>query len=158
VLEANGKLYEYHTDGSGDTLINCTENIAQLASAINIVELAGLRSTTEIEMRRRDATGAYILKSIVTTPAEITSIVDALDTPVLPVPAANCLAVFQVVFVTPAGNQTIGTICGRNSRLIRGDQSFWAGQDADAPAEFSSSIGPYFSDEPLPVLPTAPPS
>lgn len=157
-LEADEKSYEYHTDESGDALINCTENNARMASAINVVELAGLRSTTAIEMRRRDGTGEYVLKSTVSTASEINAIVDTLDAPVLPGPAATCQAIFQVVFVMPAGNQTIGTICGGNSRLIRGDQAFWAGRDANAPPEFSTIIGPYFSDEPLPLIPTALPS
>ncbi len=157
LLESGGNSFEYHTDDPGKTLINCTENNARMANSINIVELAGLRSTTEIEMRRRDATGEYALKSTVTDPAEIKAIVDALDAPVLPGVADTCRAVFQVVFVTPDGNQTIGTICGGNSRLIRGDQAFWAGQDANAPSEFSSVIGPHFANESLPAIPTAVP-
>lgn len=157
-LEADGKSFEYHTDESGETAINCTDNLAQLANAINVVELARLRSATEIEMRRRDGTGEYVLKTTVTEADAIRAIVDTLDVPVLPGPAASCRTVFQLVFVTPSGNQTIGTICGGNSRLIRGDQSFWGGQDANAPPEFSSIIGPYFSDEPLPAIPTAVPS
>lgn len=155
MLEAGGESFEYHVDEATERTVNCTESLAQLASAVNIVELAGLRSTTEIEMRRRDATGAYALKTTVTDPARIKVIVDTLDVPVLPGPAASCLAIFQLVFVTPAGNQAISTICGGNTRLIRGDQSFWQGQDANAPPEFSTAIGPYFSDEPLPALPEA---
>lgn len=157
-FEVDGKSFEYHTDESGETAFNCTENFAQMANAINVVELARLRTATEIEMRRRDGTGEYALKATVTEADAIRAIVDTLDVPVLPEPAASCRAVFQVVFVTPSGNQTISTICGGNNRLIRGDQSFWGGQDANAPSEFSTIIGPYFSDEPLPAIPTAVPS
>lgn len=153
-MSANGQSYEYHTDESGDVLINCTENRDIERRTMNIVSRGDLRSTTLIEMRRRDGTGQFALKSTVTESSEIKAIVDALDVPVLLGPAASCIEVFRLVFVTSSGNHTIGTICGGNSRLIRGDQEFWAGQDANAPVEFGAIIGPYFSDEPIPVIPS----
>ncbi len=153
-LRGPDQTYEYHTDEDGQVLVNCTENRDIERRTINIVSLADLRSTTSIEMRRRDSTGAFALKNTVTEPAEIEAIVDTLDVPLLPGPAASCTEVFRLVFITPGGDQTIGTICGGNSRLVRGDQSFWAGQDAEAPSEFGSIIGPYFADEPIPTLPS----
>lgn len=152
-LTAPGNNYEYHTDEDGTVLVNCTENREIERQSINVVGLANLRSATSIEMRRRDATGAFVLKSTVTEPSEITAILDVLDVPVVRGTRASCTEVFQLIFITPTGNQTLGTICGGNSRLIRGDQSFWEGQDADAPPEFGTLIGPYFADEPLPSLP-----
>lgn len=152
-LSAAGESYEYHTDENGDVLVNCTENRELEARTINIVSLADLRTATSIEMRRRDATGEFVLKSTVTEPSEITAILDVLDVPIIRGDRATCTEVFRLVFITPSGNQTFGAICGGNSRLIRGDQSFWQGQDAESPDEFSSLIGPYFSDEPIPTLP-----
>lgn len=153
-MTAAGDSYEYHTDDSGEVLVNCTENREIERQAINIVGLANLRTTTAIEMRRRDGTGEFVLKNTVTDPTVIKTIVDVLDVPVLPEPAATCTEVFRLVFVTSTGDQTIGAICGGNSRLIRGEQPFWQGQDAEAPPEFSALIGPYFSDEPLPEFPS----
>lgn len=153
-LSQAGKNYEYHADESGEIQVNCTENRDLERQTINIVGLANLRTTTSIEMRRRDATGEFVLKSTVTDASEIKAIVDTLDVPVLRGPAASCTEVFRLVFITPGGNQTIGAICGGNSQLIRGEQSFWSGQDAEAPSEFSTLIGPYFSDEPLPSIPS----
>jgi len=154
LLTARGETYEYHTDEPGDVLVNCTANREIERNTINIVSRADLRTTTLIEMRRRSATGSFDLKSTISDPVAIKSIVDVLDVPMLLGPAATCTEVFRLVFITASGNQTIGAICGGNSRLIRGDQAFWAGRDAQAPKEFSSLIGPYFADEPLPTLPS----
>lgn len=153
-LSQAGKNYEYHTNESGDIQVNCTENRELERQTINVVGLANLRTATSIEMRRRDATGEFVLKSTVTDAGEITAIVDTLDVPVLRGPAASCTEVFRLVFITPSGDQAIGAICGGNSQLIRGEQPFWSGQDAEAPPEFSTLIGPYFSDEPIPTLPS----
>jgi hypothetical protein len=152
-LKAGSETYEYHVDSTGESLVNCTINRGLIADSINVVDLAKLRTTTQIELRRLDGTGAFVLKRTVTDASEILAIVDTLDVPVQLRTAASCTEVFRLVFVTPNGNQTIGTICGGNNRLIRGTQGFWGGQDADAPASFGSMIGPYFSDEPLPGLP-----
>lgn len=152
-LEVDGSPYEYHVSESGDTLVNCTENRALMASAVNIVELAGLRTATKIEMSRLTATGEYDLKATITVASEITSIVDTIDLLMLPGPAEDCQPSFQLVFFTPSGDQTIQTICRGNVQLIRGDQAFWAGQDALAPTEFGSVIGPYFSGDQIPELP-----
>lgn len=157
-LNASGEIYEYHTDENGDTVVNCTLNNELAASAVNIVERANLRTTTQIEMRRRDGTGEFVLKSTVTNPDEIDAIIDTLDLLVLPGPADDCIEVFRLVFATADGPQTIGTICGGNSRLIRGGQSFWAEQDAEAPPEFNAIIGPYFATDPPPGFPTPVPS
>ena len=152
-LKAGNETFEYHVDSTGDSLVNCTVNRGLIANSINIAALAKLRTATQIEMRRRDGTGEFVLKRTVTEASEILAIVDTLDVPVQLHAAASCTEVFRLVFVTPTGNQTIGTICGGNNRLIRGAQGFWGGQDADAPASFGAIIGPYFSDEPLPGLP-----
>lgn len=152
-LLAGGDSYEYHTDINGELAVNCTKNLDEIANSVNVVELADLRSTTEIEMRRRDATGDFVLKATVTEQSEIDAIVDTLDVLVHPSPEASCTEVFRVVFKTSSGEQVIGTICGGNSRLIRGDQAFWEGQDANAPREFSDIIGPYFSNDPNPGVP-----
>lgn len=153
ILDAGGETYEYHTDSSGSVIVNCSDSRSLEQQLINVVELADLRSATSIEMRRRVGSGEFVLKATVTDPEQIDAILDTLDVPVLPGPAASCTEVFRLVFVTPSGNQTIGTICGGNSRLVRGDQSFWADQDAEAPDEFSAIIGPYFADDPIPTLP-----
>ena len=153
LVEADGNTYEYHTDLDGDVAINCTVNREQIANSINLVEEANLRTTTEIEMRRRDANGDFVLKWTVSDQTEIDEIVDTLDVLVYPSTAASCTEVFRVIFKTATGDETIGTICGGNARLIRGDQSFWTGMDANAPTEFSDIIGPYFSNDPAPGLP-----
>jgi hypothetical protein len=160
-IEHEGDVYEFHADAgdvSGDTLVNCTRNRALLEDAVNIVELAGLRATTKIEMRRLNAGGTYDLKNTVTDPAQIDAIVDGIDVPVILSAATACTPVFEMTFFTPSGDQTFRTICGANTRMLRGDQSFWGGMDAAVPREFGSIIGPYFSDEPLPVPPTASPT
>ncbi len=152
VLLANGESYEYHTDENGEVVVNCTKNRQLAEGAVNIVERAELRTTTAIEMRRFEA-GQYVLKATVTDPEEINTIVDTLDVLLFPEPAASCTEIFRLTFSTANGPQTIGTICGGNTRLIRGGQSFWVGQDAEAPPEFSSAIGPYFARDPVPVPP-----
>ncbi len=153
ILATSDDTYEYHVDEAGDILRNCTLSSEQLADSINVVELADLRTTTLIEMRRRDASGDFVLKNSVTEPDEITAIVDTLDVPLLPQPAASCTEIFRLVFVTASGNHTFGTICGGQPHLLRGDQTFWSGQDTQAPPEFGAIIGPYFAAEPLPQPP-----
>ncbi len=152
-LSSGGQTYEYHTDETGDVIVNCTDNRALAEDAINIYGLAELSATTKIEFRRRVSTGEFELKSTVTDPDKIKAVADTLDLFISTGPAARCTEVFRVIFFTPSGEQTIGTICGGNSRLIRGDQAFWAGQDGEAPSEFGTIIGPYFADEPIPTLP-----
>ncbi len=153
-LLAQDKTYEYHTDSSGDVLVNCTENRDLERQTFNLVSAGDLRSTTKIEFRRRNIDGEFVLKSTVDDPNKIEEIVDVLDVPMLRGPAATCTEIFRLIFFTPTGNQTVGTICGGNTRLIRGDGDFWQGQDAEAPPEFSTLIGPYFADDPFPTLPS----
>ena len=157
ILDINGVQNEVHTGESVAVIVNCTANRELMASAINVVDLAGLRSTREIEVGRRNSEGTFSLVATVTDPEVIQRLVDSLDLPISTNPEASCSPVFELVFITDGSRQPVEAICGGNTRLIRGGQSFWTGQDGTAPREFANLVGPLVSDLPIPTLPTASP-
>jgi len=155
-IQHENTVYEYHTDSSGETLVNCNVNNELVNGAVNIADALGLRGTTAVEIRQVNSSGDYVRVALVDVQEEIDGLVDILDGPVLLSEAASCRPVYEMVFSTPSGDQSLFTICsGGYNRLVRGDQSVFDGMDATVSIEFGRTIGPLVSTYSLPPLPTA---
>jgi hypothetical protein len=149
-----GDVFEYHTDDSGSGIANCTANGEAIASSVNIVDALGLRGSAKVEIKQVNAQGTYTTQAIVDAQSAVDSLIDTIDAPVLLSQATSCRPVYELVFSTPTGDQSLFTICSGANRMARGDQSFWQGMQATVPIEFSRVIGPLVSQYGIPPLPT----
>ena len=159
-LAHEGQAYEFHSDESGDNVIDCTERADELRSSdmVNVVEAAGLDITTAIiSISRFDAaSGEYKWISDVTDPGEIAKFISILDMSIRIVPATECQPIFEMTFELPGHSETFQYICPGINTLLRGGQSFWGGGDGEIPLEFGRVFGPHASKAPLPQVPAGP--
>ena len=137
-LAHEGQAYDFHSDESGDNVIDCTERADELRSSdmVNVVEAAGLDITTAIiSISRFDAaSGEYKWISDVTDPGEIAKFISILDMSIRIVPATECQPIFEMTFELPGHSETFQYICPGINTLLRGGQSFWGGGRRGDPA------------------------
>jgi len=109
--------------------------------SINIVNVANLRSTTQIEICDLDWV-CYTPLLTINDIKIITTLVDALDTDLPLVPHAQCPAAYQIRFVLADGeHHTFGYTCEMKTPVfLRGSQDFWQGQDGIAPDAFNEIL------------------
>ena len=159
-LAHGDQTFEFHSDESGDNVIDCTERADELRSSdmVNVVEAAGLDITTAIiSISRFDAaSGEYKWISDVTDPGEIAKFISILDMSIRIVPATECQPIFEMTFELPGHSETFQYICPGINTLLRGGQSFWGGGDGQIPLEFGRVFGPHASKSPLPQVPAEP--
>ena len=153
-LAHGDQTHEFHSDESGDNVIDCTERAPEIAGdMVNVVAAAGLDATTAIAISRLDpATSEYKRISDVTDPGEIAKFLSILDMPVPVVPATECQPIFEMTFEMPERSETFQYICIGINTLLRGGQSFWGGRDGEIPLEFGPVFGPHVSAGPIPTL------
>ena len=157
-LAHGDQTHEFHSDESGDNVVDCTTR-PELESGdmVNVVAAAGLDATTAIAISRLDpATSEYKRISDVTDPGEIAKFLSILDMPVPVVPATECQPIFEITFQMPGRSETFQYICVGINTLLRGGQSFWGGRDGEIPLEFGRVFGPHASKAPIPQVPSGP--
>ena len=113
-------------------------------ASINVVELAGLRDTTEIEILEfamADVTG-FAHRATITDPGVIATIVSALDVDIQLGPRARCPTTYVVRFKLADGSAVdLGYGCGTEAlSILRGEQDLWQTMDGQAPDRFSVLI------------------
>ena len=157
-LAHGDQTHEFHSDESGDNVIDCTARAPEIAGdMVNVVAAAGLDATTAIAISRLDpATSEYKRISDVTDPGEIAKFLSILDMPVPVVPATECQPIFEMTFEMPERSETFQYICVGINTLLRGGQSFWGGRDGEIPLEFGRVFGPHASKAPIPQVPSGP--
>jgi putative hemolysin len=111
---------------------------------INVVELAGLRDTTEIqilEFAMADVSG-LAQRATISDAGVIARLVAALDVDIPLDPRARCPTTYVVRFVLSDGSVVdLGYGCGAEAiQILRGEQGFWQGLDGRAPDGFSVLI------------------
>ena len=116
----------------------------QVAGIINLVAVADLRQTTQIDVLRReegnDSTPVYFEELFVIADTEtIHTIVESLDRDLNLSLRARCQALYTLVFHLNDGSQSeFGYACEMASpSFLRGGQVFWQGQDVLAPDTFN---------------------
>jgi hypothetical protein len=154
VISVSGVVYEFHTDESGENLINCTELRSRFPDVINLADAASLFLATSVTIRRRDgASGQYLDIARVTDPSEVSRFKELLDIDMPLSPSTACTPVFQVVVHAGDRAEVFDYICPDDYRMVRGAQSFWQGRQARVPTEFGNLVGKYVSNQALPMLP-----
>ena len=151
--------HEFHSDESGDNVVDCTARAPEIAGdMVNVVAAAGLDITTAIiSISRFDAaSGEYKWISDVTDPGEIAKFISILDMSIRIVPATECQPIFEMTFELPGHSETFRYICPGINTLLRGGQSFWGGGDGEIPLEFGRVFGPHASKAPIPQVPSGP--
>ncbi len=153
-LTADSASYEVHTDATGSRSVACTPLPVTDTGEINVATAAGIKGAIAVTIRRRDAsTGVYQAIAEVRDPPEVAQFVSVLDAQVPFAPASGCGAIFQVVYQSPDTAVTFDYICAEDLRMLRGAQSFWAGREAQAPAQLGDLVGKYAGQVPFPVPP-----
>ena len=157
-LAHGDQTHEFHSDESGDNVVDCTARPEiESGDMVNVVAAAGLDATTAIAISRLDpATSEYKRISDVTDPGEIAKFLSILDMPVPVVPATECQPIFEITFQMPGRSETFQYICVGINTLLRGGQSFWGGRDGEIPLEFGRVFGPHASKAPIPQVPSGP--
>ena len=126
---------------AGDTqTVNLVVTTRQVSENINLVTLADLDQTFQIDVLRREdgnnSTSAYFEKLFTITDTEtIQAVVAALDRDLNLRPGAACPALYTLLFHLADGRQhEFGYACEMASpSFLRGGQLFWQGQDVLAP-------------------------
>jgi len=118
-----------------------------VGGSINLVTVADLRQTTQIDVLRRedgnDSTSVNFEELFTISDGEtINSLVDALDKDLELSPPASCPALYTLIFHLADGRQhEFGYACEMVSpSFLRGGQAFWLGQDVIAPDIFNHLI------------------
>ena len=157
-LAHGDQAHEFHSDESGDNVVDCTARAPEIdGDMVNVVAAAGLDATTAIAISRLDpATSEYKRISDVTDPGEIAKFLSILDISVPVVPATECQPIFEMTFEMPGRSETFQYICPGINTLLRGGQSFWGGGDGEIPLEFGRVFGPHASKGPIPQVPSGP--
>jgi hypothetical protein len=154
VVDHRGQTYEFHTDESGERIVNCAAVKASTGETVNVAGAAGLREVWEVTILRRDfATGAFNEIGRVTDAAEAREFAAALDLDLELSPRKDCAAVFKVIYRASSGAHEFEFVCADDFRMVRGLQGFWKGMQAQAPVEFGSLVGKYASQVPFPGMP-----
>ena len=114
------------------------------SAPINVVELTGLRDTTEIEILEfamADVSG-FAHRATISDAGAVASLVTALDVDIQLGPRARCPTTYVVRFVLSDGSVIdLGYGCGVEALpILRGEQDFWQGMDGQAPDGFSVLI------------------
>jgi putative hemolysin len=114
---------------------------------VNVVEQAGLDGAVEIEILELNVEAAtgYVHRLTISDPEIVAQIVAALDVKVQlrpVVPGALCPAWYMLRFRMADGSaQAFGYGCyAGDASVLRGEQDFWQGRDAEPPAWFSDLI------------------
>jgi hypothetical protein len=153
VLNDGLNSWEYHTNQDDSLTIRCSENTTSGEQLTNIASEAGLQSSTElILMRRNPSTGQFEEKSKMNNNdrEKLISIFD-LDT-TLSNPR-NCNTIFRLDFVTADGIEEIEFMCEDNYKAA---EIFWRNLMGSGPV-VGKIVGPYLTGAPIPVIPTAKP-
>jgi putative hemolysin len=122
------------------------------ATPINLVELAGLRDTAEIEILEFAMADVsdYVHRLTIAEPGVIASIVAALDVELDLGPRVRCPASHLLRFQLADGSvEQFGYGCDAEAPVfLRGEQAFWNGQDAQPPEQFSALIQAQLASSP----------
>jgi hypothetical protein len=112
-------------------------------NTVNVVTIANLRQTVEIEIGGFDATAAtpYPAIATITDPAVVAEFVDVLDTELVTGPAAACLDAYRLRFRLSDGTlQEFGFLCEPEPALLRSELPELAGQSIQAPKELAALV------------------
>lgn len=110
---------------------------------VNVVNIANLRQTVEIEIGGFDATATtpYPAIATITDSALVAEFVDVLDTELATGPAAACLDAYRLRFLLGDGTlQEFGYLCEPEPALLRSELPALLGQSIQAPEELAALV------------------
>ena len=126
---------------------------------INLVDLAGLADTVDIEILESAAAkfSGYVHRLTISDPDTVAQIVAALDVQIRLRPAvedARCPGWYLLRFrLTSGAVQEFGYGCAAgDASVLRGLQGFWQGLEAEPPAQFSMLIQEQLAASPLQTI------
>jgi putative hemolysin len=119
---------------------------------INVVALAGLANTIQVEILELDASsGSYVHQAVVGQPPSVAQAVSALNANLELLPRVRRPAQYVLRFVLRDGSVQEFGYTAEQTPFLRGDQDFWQGQDVEPPAQFSALIQEWLAAVPAPI-------
>jgi hypothetical protein len=109
------------------------------APTVNIAKEAGLARAAQLEIAERvsDPSTHYVPRLTITDPTILSQLTAALDSAAPKEPLAECLSQYHLSFALATGEvQVLEYYCEGGASFLRGDQAFWAGEQAKPPAKF----------------------
>jgi putative hemolysin len=138
--------------GAGASSGQATSSPPTEEPGINVVALAGLATTIQIEILELDASsGAYVHRAVVGQPPSVAQAVGALDVNLEPIPRARRPAQYVLRFVLRDGSAQELGYTAEQASFLRGDQDFWQGQDVEPPTQFDALIQEWLAAAPAQV-------
>ena len=119
---------------------------------INVVTLAGLANTIQVEILELDAiSGSYVHRAVVGQPSFVAQAVSALNVNLVLIPRVRRPAQYVLRFMLRDGSVQEFGYTAEQTSFLRGDQDFWQGQDVEPPAQFGALIQEWLAAAPAQV-------
>jgi len=155
-VEYNGATYEFHTDAMGNQMVTCDPALVGTPlPTVNVAKAAQLQGVTAVVIASASNPGATSSQIRITDPTRVSALVHALDGATSLKTSNHCQTTFTVTFEMPGQSAAFQYGCQGNGSLIRGDESFFHGDDGVAPAAFGTLIGQALASRPFPNFPSS---
>lgn len=119
---------------------------------INVVTLAGLATTIQVEILELDASsGSYVHRAVVGQPSSVAHAVGALDVNLEMIPRVRRPAQYVLRFVLRDGSLQEFGYTAEHPSFLRGDQDFWQGQDVEPSDRFGALIQEWLTAAPTEI-------
>ncbi len=135
-----------------DLVFDCTD-VEEQHSAINLVRELQLHEARRIVLYRGSA-GAEQPVEDIQDPDQIQTILDAINTNIPTGNNETCQTAFRLDFYVLGGIQSVHFFCRDDWYRASGDQDIWGGTQGSIPPALLEAVSPYFSNQPIPQLPT----
>lgn len=154
ILRHGGKLFEYHADRDGVSVITCDPKLVRTYGTINFAEKLQLANVSKIEilaLDREDRTPASALT--INNPADIAKIVASLQVDVTLYEQKPCEPLLRVDFVMGGRVESVLYACPGDGTVLRNQETASQRKEARAPAEFQKLINTALANRPFPSPP-----
>jgi hypothetical protein len=154
ILRHEGKLYEYHADRDGVSVITCDPKLVRTYGTVNFAEKHQLSNVSKIEivaLDREDRTPATALT--IDNRDEIAKIVSSLQVDLPLYEQKRCEALLRVDFVMGGRVESVLYACQGDGSVLRDRETASQSKEAHAPVEFQKLINTALASRPFPSPP-----
>ncbi|MBI2965488.1 MAG: hypothetical protein HYY34_04705 [Chloroflexi bacterium] len=154
ILRHDSKLYEYHADREGVSVVTCDPKLVRTYGTVNFAEKLQLSNVSKIEvlaLDREDRTPAMALT--IDNPNDIAKIVSSLQVDLSLYERKQCEALLRVDFVMGGRVESVLYACQGEGSVLRDKETAGQGREARAPTEFQKLINTALASRPFPSPP-----
>ena len=139
LFNANGSIYEYHSNIDGSYYINCTS--LNTLETLNVIESFNLYNPEKVDIFRLNDGQFLRLKEL--NKDEIKTFVDSLNSPIKIVEKEKCTFLYKITFILNDRNVNLFSICEDGKKY--GEFEISENNAFELPDIFMSLIGQYSS-------------